>query len=495
MKKHIHYTFGLIILFFPVYALADLHTVGVLNDVLTQFKSSIDTWGGKMVSFAETLFLSLAVINLVWSVGQLALRQADFGEIMSELIRWIIFTGFFYWLLTNSPDFSQRIINSMTQMGGNLSSLGNQNSPSDIVDVGFDLVDRALEPLLTGDWSWNDLPIIFMVITISVIVVVVLGLIAVNMILTILSAWIVAYGGIFVLGFGGCRWTSDSAVAYYKQVLNIALQLMTMLLLVGIGKDIVINAASAAKDSEALFFDMVVILLMAVCLLALVHKVPPLIGGLVGGIGNGGIGTYGGGAALATGALAMGSIAGAAAAIKGGVIGSAGIASAVSEAGSSSRESRPTDGKPIASDPSNNSPSQSNRSVFAENNSVGGGSTSAFNGSSAVNSGSASSSFNQGSTSSSSAQSSEQKSQEQKHDDFSSSSFTPEHGTEDSTSSSSTITDTLQESGEQVKDRGRISELASSTKNLVVDKWKKSVASSRGGRLAENIRNSRNKNQ
>ncbi|WP_446912199.1 type IV secretion system protein, partial [Klebsiella pneumoniae] len=73
-------------------------------------------------------------------------------------------------------------------------------------------------------------------ILMAVAILVVLAIIGVNMLLLLASAWVLAYGGIFFLGFGGWRWTSDMAINYYKTVLGIAAQLMTMVFLIGIGK-------------------------------------------------------------------------------------------------------------------------------------------------------------------------------------------------------------------------------------------------------------------
>ena len=50
--------------------------------------------------------------------------------------------------------------------------------------------------------------------------------------------WILAYAGIFFLGFGGSRSTSEMAINYYKTVRGrgIAVSPFAMVLLVGIGK-------------------------------------------------------------------------------------------------------------------------------------------------------------------------------------------------------------------------------------------------------------------
>ena len=73
-------------------------------------------------------------------------------------------------------------------------------------------------------------------IVMAAVILIILTLISVNMVLLLVSGWILAYAGIFFLGFGGSRWTSDIAINYYRTVLGVAISLFAMVLLVGIGK-------------------------------------------------------------------------------------------------------------------------------------------------------------------------------------------------------------------------------------------------------------------
>ena len=104
-------------------------------------------------------------------------------------------------------------------------------SPSGIVDIGFAIFDKVLDQ--SSVWSPVDSAC---GILMALAILVILALIGVNMLLLLASGWVLAYAGVFFLGFGGSRWTSDMAINYYKTVLGIAAQLMAMVLLVGIGK-------------------------------------------------------------------------------------------------------------------------------------------------------------------------------------------------------------------------------------------------------------------
>jgi P-type conjugative transfer protein TrbL len=72
-------------------------------------------------------------------------------------------------------------------------------------------------------------------IIMAAVILIILALISINMVLLLVSGWILAYAGIFFLGFGGSRWTSEIAINYYKTILGVAVSLFAMVLLVGIG--------------------------------------------------------------------------------------------------------------------------------------------------------------------------------------------------------------------------------------------------------------------
>jgi len=116
----------------------------------------------------------------------------------------------------------------------------------------------------------------------AIIVIVMLALIAANMLILLVTGWILAYAGVFYLGFGGSRWTSDIAISYFKTVLNVAIQLMSMILLVGIGQQF-INAYYAQIGANINLNDMAAMLVAAIVLLVLVNKIPPLIGSIAQG--------------------------------------------------------------------------------------------------------------------------------------------------------------------------------------------------------------------
>ena len=315
-------------------ALAAIDNAGLFDTVLQRYADNASSWATVIAGHASWLYWVLVSISMVWTFGFMALRRADLGEFFAEFIRFTIVTGFFWWLLINGPAFADGLIQSMRTMAGNASGLGGSLSPSGIVDIGFDIFNTVLEK--SSLWSPVDSAL---GIIIALIILVILALIGVNMLLLLISGWILAYAGIFYLGFGGSRWTSDIALNYYKTILGIAMQLFTMVLLVGIGSSI-LSAYYAGMSDGVQFAEMVVVLIVAVILLALVNKVPPLVAGVITGasVGGMGIGQFGAGAALGAAATAGAAAAMGGAMVAAGAAQAAGGAQAVMSAISKAQE-------------------------------------------------------------------------------------------------------------------------------------------------------------
>jgi type IV secretion system protein TrbL len=128
--------------------------------------------------------------------------------------------------------------------------------------LGMQVVKNAMQhmnwlmPAVTG------LPVLF-----AVIVLVVCCLIAANLILLICAAWVVLYAGLILLGFGGCRWTSDWAIGVGSSFLQELVQ-----------------QTGNTGDIGQLATVMVGVIILAV----IAHQLPKMVAGMVTGGGYGG---------------------------------------------------------------------------------------------------------------------------------------------------------------------------------------------------------------
>lgn len=258
----------------------------------------------------------------------MALRNADIQAFFAETIRFFGTLGFFWWLLVNGPAISLAIIDTMRAISANASGLGSGLSPSSIIDIGFNILTKV------GESSSVMYPVVTaLMLAAAIVVLVILALIAVNMLLLLVSAWLLAYAGIFLLGFGGSRWTSDIAINFYKTVLGVGIQLFTMTFLIGVGKSFLDQYYKAFEVGTPDLNSLCVLLVASVILLTLVNKLPPMLAGIVGSGGQAsGIGSFGAGAALGAATMAASAVASAGSAALAGANELAGGASALSAA-------------------------------------------------------------------------------------------------------------------------------------------------------------------
>lgn len=323
----------------PVMA-QELSSSGVMNDVLERFHTTASTWGPAIEAAASRLFWTLVVISMVWTFGMMALRKADIGEFFAEFVRFTIFTGFFWWLLVNATtgmNIAGTMVESLQMLGAQAGGLSDGKlGPSSILDLGFELYHKTVQA--TSELGWRQFATALVMELLAIAVLIVMALIAINLLLVMASAWILMYAGIFFLGFGGSRWTSDMAINYYKTVLGVAAQLMAMVLLVAIGKQF-INHYYAQISEGVTSQELAVMLVIALILLFLVNKVPSMISGIVTGASLGAIGGAGSfgagaamGAAMTAASMATGGAAMAGKAMMGAATGAVGGASAIQAA-------------------------------------------------------------------------------------------------------------------------------------------------------------------
>lgn len=297
----------LLLVFLCGTAFADTQPGGVLETVIDRFQTQSRLWVTHIKDYARTLFFALVLISMVWNFGQLVFRYANIAEFFAEFIRFLVFTGLFLWFLENAPLISEAIIESFWQMSSKASG-SSVMSPGEIVSIGYAIVIKAFQNLSFLNPQSLGLMIL------ALVIMALLCTIAVNMLLIIVSAWILAYAGVFFLGFGGSRWTSDMAVNYLKTVLATGASMMTMLLLVSLGENILGEYyQNLSLNGDKTTDEMLVMFIVALTLFLLVEKLPPMVAGIVTGASIGmstGVGAFGAGAAMGAGMTAYGMLRG-----------------------------------------------------------------------------------------------------------------------------------------------------------------------------------------
>ncbi len=164
-------------------------------------------------------------------------------------------------------------------IGAQAGGLPRDLTPSEPISIAFDIIVKAGESYSITSPIDN-----LSIFLITLAILACMAVVAANVLLALVTAWILIYAGVFVLGFGGSRWTSDIAINYFKSVLGVALKLMTMTLLIGIAMSIM-DGFYADLSNDAPMRELLVIFVVSLVLVMLIHSVPNVIASLVSGGG------------------------------------------------------------------------------------------------------------------------------------------------------------------------------------------------------------------
>lgn len=286
-----------------------LDPYGVFDKVVQKYQDAGAVWANTLLPHAQQLFWILASLSLVWTLGTMILRQSDIGEIVAELMKFIMFTGFFYALLlmssnavyglsSNAPN---AILDSFLTLGMQATNSTEGFSPSGIVDAGFNLVHSTVKAIeFTSPESW-------IAVVCAILITMLLALIAINVLIVFVQFYMLAYVGVFLLGFGGSKWTSDMALNYYRKLLEMGIQLLTTVLLVSLGKVMVMDIFTVVEGVP--FVDTLVSAIVTTMVLyKLVDTAPAAVSSIVTGFAIGQLGTFSSGAVRSAASLAGGAI-------------------------------------------------------------------------------------------------------------------------------------------------------------------------------------------
>ena len=279
-----------------VLAVPDLHAqnADVGSEITSQFSNAIKGFGTQIEQYAERLFWSLAACSLVWTGVTLVLKKADILDFMAELVRFTITTGFFYWLLQNGTDIAVSIITSFQQAGSTVGGGDGTSKGNTVLQLALNFANAAANNVSIWD------PKMAVMWTLIALVALLLGCyMVVTLIIAICSALMLIYAGVFVLGFGGSRWTSEMAISYYKAVIAAGLRLFTLNLLMNTAINLI---GQYTQGSMTALSPALTCLAALVIVALLVDRMPAQIASLVthnhiGGPGSA-IGTLTGAASL-----------------------------------------------------------------------------------------------------------------------------------------------------------------------------------------------------
>lgn len=321
----------------------------VLTSLQTQITTAAKGWETTVMDAAKSLFWILATIEIGIAAVWLALQAASLDSWFAELVRRIMFVGFFAFVLTQGPTFAKAVVDSLFQIGAG----GGTASPADVFNAGLTVATKMSAKVQFGLFEDNALAIsaaFAMVVT-----VIAFSLVAAIFVSVMVEMYLGLLAGMIMLGLGGSSFTKDFAVRYLVYAFSVGMKLMALVMISRIGSEVLIGLANEPDIGDQ-FQTALAIAGIAVVVFIIAMYVPNIIQGVVQGasvtggmetIRHGGQGASfaAGGAFLAAGAAGAGFAAGQAARAAGSSFGGAairgmgaGLGSAGQAAGSAAKE-------------------------------------------------------------------------------------------------------------------------------------------------------------
>ena len=238
------------------------NAAGMMDTLVSQVQGSSGGWMSTALGYATNLFFGLAAIEFAWSAIQLTLKKSELSEIMVGTLFKVMSLSFFAMVLIKAPEWIPAIINSFKVAGAGVGGTS-VLSPSAVFDQGLQVAASLMQfsndaAPSTGSMIINTLTNSgqglgkFMLSSIiigvaSVFIILGYGLIAVQLLITLVESYLIIGGGALMLGFSGSRWTHNLSEKYFGYAISIGVKLFTIYLIIGFGD----SFTQALKDTIA----------------------------------------------------------------------------------------------------------------------------------------------------------------------------------------------------------------------------------------------------
>ena len=248
----------------------------VLTSLQTQITSAAKGWETTVMDAAKSLFWILATIEIGIAAVWLALQAASLDSWFAELVRRIMFVGFFAFVLTQGPTFAKAVVDSLFQIGAG----GGTASPADVFNAGLTVATKMSAKVQFGLFEDNALAIsaaFAMVVT-----VIAFSLVAAIFVSVMVEMYLGLLAGMIMLGLGGSSFTKDFAVRYLVYAFSVGMKLMALVMISRIGSEVLIGLANEPNIGDQ-FQTALAIAGIAVVVFIIAMYVPNIIQGVVQG--------------------------------------------------------------------------------------------------------------------------------------------------------------------------------------------------------------------
>ncbi len=196
-----------------------------LDSIATQFYTAGLHYSTLIQPYALKLFFALFLIDIIvtW-IQYTAEGQLDPSYFLGRMLRHVLSGGFVYLMILNGFNWMYLVIQSFSRIGSAISGLP-ALSPESVLDAGLSMASTLLNsPTASGLIASLELAVV------EALLALVVGgafvIVAVELLLTLVKAYLTVGLGVILLGFGGNRFTASAAEGYFTNVIRIGVRLL-----------------------------------------------------------------------------------------------------------------------------------------------------------------------------------------------------------------------------------------------------------------------------
>lgn len=249
----------------------------VLTELENQVSAAAKGWQTTIMDAARSLFWILAGIEVGIAAVWLAIQAASLDSWFAELVRRIMFIGFFAFVLTQGPSFARAVVDSLFQIGAG----GGSASPAEVFDAGIRVASQMSEQAKFGVFEDNALAIA--AVLAMAVVVICFSLVAAIFVSVMVEMYVGLLAGMIMLGLGGSSFTKDFAIRYLVYAFGVGMKLMALVMIAKIGSNVLLGLAQAPTAESDQFITTLAIAGISVVVFIIAMYVPSIIQGVVQG--------------------------------------------------------------------------------------------------------------------------------------------------------------------------------------------------------------------
>ena len=249
----------------------------VLTTLENQVVSAAKGWETTIMQAARSLFWILATIEIGIAAVWLAIGAASLDAWFAELVRRIMFVGFFAFVLDQGPSFAKAVVDSLFQIGAG----GGSASPADVFNAGMKVAAAMSQKISFGVFQDNALALSASLA--MIVSVIAFSLVAAIFVSVLVEMYVGLLAGMIMLGLGGSSYTKDFAIRYLTYAFSVGMKLMALVMIAKIGSEVLTGLANDSTIGDQ-YQTALAIAGLAVVVFMVSMYVPNVIQSMVQGV-------------------------------------------------------------------------------------------------------------------------------------------------------------------------------------------------------------------